>query len=32
MLEDAEIDRFLVRPNTPGDCMLGFDINPADKV
>ena len=30
VLEDAEIDRFLVRPDTPGDCMLGFDIDPAD--
>ena len=32
MLEDAKIDGFLVRPNTPRDCMLGFDIDPADKV
>ena len=32
MLEDAEIDGFLVWPDTPGYCMLGFDIDPADKV
>ena len=32
MLEDAEVDRFLVWPNTPGDCMLCFYIDPADKV
>ena len=32
MLENAEVDRFLVWPYTPGDCMLGFDIDPADKV
>ncbi len=32
VLEYAKIDRFLVRPYTPGDCMLGFDINPSDKV
>lgn len=32
VLEYAEVDRFLVWPNTPGDCMLGFDIDPADEV
>ena len=32
MLEDAEIDGFLVWPDAPGYCMLSFDIDPADKV
>ena len=32
MLEDAEINRLFVWPDTPGYCVLGFDIDPADKV
>ena len=32
MLEDAKIDRLLVWPYAPGDGMLGFNIDPADKV
>ena len=32
MLEDAEIDGFLVWPYAPGYCMLGFDIDPTDKI
>lgn len=32
MLEDAKVERFLVRLNTPGDGMVGLDIDPSDKV
>ena len=32
MLEDAEIDRLFVWPDTPRNGMLGFDIDPTDKV
>ena len=32
VLEDAEIDGFLVWPYAPGYCMLGFDIDPTDKI
>ena len=32
VLEDAEVERFLVRLDTPGDGIVGFDIDPADQV
>ena len=32
MLEDAEVQRLLVRLDAPRDGMLGFDGDPADEV
>lgn len=32
MLEDAEIQGFLMRLDAPGDSMVGFDIYPADQI
>lgn len=32
MLKDAEVEGFFMRLNTPGDGMIGFDIDPADQV
>ena len=32
MLEEAKVDAFLVRLNAPRDGMLGFDVDPSNKV